>query len=187
MTELTAGTSFFGISVKIKVVVEKLIAMKAFSILFIFLLSFASGYAQHGGDTLAARVCIRFMPCAKSSLVVALLTLNGHYACFLVDCGSEMTILEQSQADLFGFSIDTDDNSENTDWSGSSVEVRTAKYAVIQIGAIRVFDGIKAAHVRGMLVVISARFSANVIGIIGADVLRKYHLVIDYATKTIHN
>jgi predicted aspartyl protease len=132
-------------------------------------------------------ISIAFKANAHSSLVVVPLTLNGHVAYFLVDCGSEMTILEQSTADAFGFSIDDSEDAANIDWSGHSVAVNNAKYATIQIGDIKAGTDIKVANIRALLGAISGRVKANIVGIVGADTLKKYHLVIDYSNNTIHN
>ena len=158
--------------------------------LFCFLIALTASFStlatQTVGETPTA-ISIPFKPSSSSALVVVPLQLNGHLAYFLVDCGSEMTILEQSTADAFGFSIDTDNDSQNVDWSGNSVNVSTAKYATIQIGSLKIGQDLKVANIRNLLGAISARVKANVIGILGANFLKQYHLVVDYSTGTLHN
>jgi hypothetical protein len=134
-------------------------------------------------------VNIPFKVCPKSSLLIVGLNLNDHYAMFLIDCDSELTVLDESQASVFGYgeADADDDNSQNVSWSGSSVNVSNAKYASIQIGTIQVNDGIKVADVRKLLGTISSTVSANVIGIIGSNVLRSKGLVIDYKSNSLHN
>lgn len=123
----------------------------------------------------------------KSNLLVVGVTLNGKYVMMLVDCGSEITILEKSQADIFGFKEADTDDTENSDWSGHSVGLSKVQYATIQIGSIKVYDNIKAADIKKLLSGISATVKANVIGIIGSDVLRANKLIVDYNTMSLHN
>lgn len=154
--------------------------MKKLIILALVLVSLA-GYCQS--------VNVPFKVCPKSSLLIVGVNLNGHYTSFLVDCGSELTIVDRSQKKLFGFTESgaDDEGSSNSDWSGHSVDVSNAVNATIEIGTLHITDGIRIADVRKLLGGISATVCANVTGIIGSNTLRQNGLVIDYRSMSLHN
>jgi hypothetical protein len=174
----------YGVSIVPKIIVGIIIFILT---VFTSIKSEANPISKQNIEQDSSKIVIPFLKTDKSSLVIVPLSLNGKFSYFLVDCGSELTILEKSQSDLFGFSIDDDENTENADWSGNSVSVSKAKYATIMIGNIKIWDNIKVANVRNLLGGISARVHANIVGIIGSDILKKNHLMIDYSNMTLHN
>lgn len=155
-------------------------------LLFLLLISSSTLFAAPKDSTIT-RTSIPFEKnTLVSSLIVIQGQLNGKNAYFLVDCGSEATILAKSQEQVFGFVSSEDNNNSNVDWSGNAVPMCWAEHAKILVGGIEYNRNIHSADIDNLLANVSRRSGRNVIGILGADFLSHNHLVIDYSTRTIH-
>ena len=145
------------------------------------------GIVSHANDSTQSIIQIPFVQTGNCNLVVIKCQLNGMEAYMMVDCGSEITILNRSMEHVFGFREGVTDNKSNTDWSGTSVDIFYAKKIDLTFGNVEVTDNIRIADIDNLLSSIGKRTKKNVIGIIGTDVLKSNHLVIDYNTMSIHN
>lgn len=123
----------------------------------------------------------------QCKLVVVRATLNGYSGRFLVDCGSELTVISQHMAGVYKFKVGVQLLDDNADWSGTSVTMYHAEKAALKIGEGSAFTTIQTADIDGLLGPLISRTGVQIIGIIGADALRANHLVIDFETNTLHN
>ena len=155
--------------------------------LLIFALSLVTltSQANQPGDSITV---IPFHLRGTCSLVTVPVILNGIECSFLIDSGSELSILDESQASVFNFNIvpGDEDKSTNTDWSGRPVNLSYASGATAKLGNINLKNCFRAADLDNLLATVSRRTGKNVVGIIGADVLSRYGLVIDYKNSSIH-
>jgi len=158
--------------------------MKHLSIILIALGVSLSSLAGQPKDTASTVVPFHLRP--SCSLIVVSVELNGIQTSFLVDCGSEISVLATSQAEIFHYQIVTGDDIQNTDWSGRPVNLSYASGATAKLGGITLKNCFRAADLDNLLATVSRRTGKNVVGIIGADVLSRYGLVIDYKNSSIH-
>jgi hypothetical protein len=158
--------------------------MKHLSIILIALGLSLSSFAGQPKDT--ASTVVPFNHRAGCNLIVVSVTLNGIETSFLVDCGSEVSVLATSQAEVFRYNIVEGDDTQNTDWSGKPVNLSYASSAVVKLGNITLKNCFRAADLDALLATVSKRTGKNVVGIIGSDILARYGLVIDFKNQCIH-
>jgi len=151
---------------------------------FALLLVTVTSQANQPGDSTSIPFHLR----GTCSLITVPVILNGIECSFLIDSGSELSILDESQASVFNFNIvpGDEDKSTNTDWSGQAVRLDYASSAVVKMGGITLKNFFRSADLDNLLATVSRRTGKNVVGIIGADVLSRYGLVIDYKNSSIH-
>ena len=147
-----------------------------------------SSFAGQPGDTTSTTIPFHLR--ANCSLIVITCKVNGINASFLFDTGSEISVLDQSQAATFHFDVveNDDPDSKNTGWGGigGTSKLNYADHVLVQLGSIQLKNCFKCADLDAVLSAVSNRTGRNVVGIIGADILSKYHLIIDFTTNSIH-
>jgi len=150
---------------------------------FALLLVTVTSQANQPGDTTTA---VHFHLRGTCSLVTVPVILNGIECSFLVDCGSEVSVLATSQAETFHYHVVSGEDTQNTDWSGKPINLSYVSGVTAKLGGITLKNCFRAADLDNLLATVSRRTGKNVVGIIGADVLSRYHLVIDFSNHTIH-
>jgi hypothetical protein len=142
---------------------------------------------MYANDSTRSQLQVPFVETGKCNLIVVKCQLNGMEGYFLVDCGSEITIINRSMERIYGFAEGIVDNKENTDWSGTSIDIYYGKKVDIVMGSVEIKDNVRIADIDNLLSSVGKRTHKNVIGIIGSDVLKSNHLIIDYTTNSLHN
>jgi hypothetical protein len=142
----------------------------------------------HGALYLQAQDTIPFLQNRPSCLPIVQLRLNGQIAFFLLDTGSEITIINSSVRNRFNFLVkESSGESDNIDWSGNSIEVKDVLSATLQVGSAIITTGLRTADLDLLLRQVGSRTRVNVVGILGSDILRRAALVVDYAHNMLRH
>lgn len=113
--------------------------------------------------------------------------LNGKPAFFLVDTGSDYTVLHSKTADRFNFEalLASRDQHQVLGFSGTPNTVYRAKDVNLVIGTTPVKALFQTYDLSGVVQSLYNRIHVKVAGIIGSDVMKRYGFIIDYQKQTI--
>lgn len=115
-------------------------------------------------------------------------TINGKDAWMIVDTGSTLTILHTGAARHYGFVIRerTDDLSEaEINGFNGSVRIYPVYSFKLQIEGREITIQPKAQNISHLIAKINTHESIIIAGILGADVLSRYRMSINYDTRRI--
>jgi predicted aspartyl protease len=122
----------------------------------------------------------------KSNLVVVTVKLNGIDANFLVDCGSEYTIVSSKFEYVYRYyKIEGSNKSITSGFDGdgnSTTEVMNAK---IELLGTKIDTQIVELSSEDLLIAASHRTRSNIIGIIGVNDIKKLGLIIDFSKSIL--
>ncbi len=153
--------------------------ISSFAIMSIFLFSNFSGKGDYVYEYLKI-VDLTYKPIIE-------VTLNGKSAYFLVDTGSDITILHARDSKKYGFDT-VKNNSHNHSVVGLSGRITTlysTRNVKLKVGSSRVMNRYLALDISSLVQMIHKRSSIRISGIIGSDLMKRYGFVIDYANKQI--
>ncbi|MGB3588121.1 MAG: aspartyl protease family protein [Tunicatimonas sp.] len=113
--------------------------------------------------------------------------LNGKSAYFLVDTGSDMTILHKREANHFNFQpLQVSASSQQVlGLSGKRQTIYKAKNVKMIIGSMPIKALFKTYDLSGVVSSLGSRIDLKIDGIIGSDVMKRYGFIIDYQKQTI--
>ena len=113
--------------------------------------------------------------------------LNGKTAYFLVDTGSDMTILHKDEASRFDFHplLVSSSKQSALGLSGQQQTIHKAKNVNMVIGSMPIKALFKTYDLSGVVSSLRNRVNVKVAGIIGSDVMKRYGFIIDYQHQTI--
>ena len=109
-------------------------------------------------------------------------TLNGKKAYFLLDTGSDITILNTDEKEDYAFNAYRRNQSNHRVSSlGSTMQDLKNTFNVkIKLGNQKINQHVYAYDLSNIVKSIAAKFRVDIVGIIGSDVMRKYNFKIDY-------
>ena len=137
---------------------------------------------------LQAQDTIPFLKSRSSCLPIVQLKLNGQIAYFLLDSGSEITVINSSVKNQFNFLVkESSGENNNIDWSGNSIEVKDVLSATLDVGSTIITTGLRTAELDPLLRQVGSRTRVNVVGILGSDILRRAALVVDYSHNMLRH
>lgn len=113
--------------------------------------------------------------------------LNGHPATFLLDTGSDLTIIDAAAARKFEFKLHKlpDNRGQISGIGGSTQRIKIATQVDMKLGGLKIYTnyvGTELSHINSYF---QLSGKAPLIGIIGADVMQLYGFVIDYEENRI--
>ena len=118
----------------------------------------------------------------KATKPIVTATLNGKEAYFLLDTGSDITILNANEQDNYGFNTFKKHHANRRVASlGSTMQdLRNTFNVKLMLGNQKIVQHVYAYDLSNIVKSIAAKFRVDIVGIIGSDVMRKYNFKIDY-------
>lgn len=112
--------------------------------------------------------------------------INGKPAWMIVDTGASVTIVHAAKASYFGFEIarHTVDKMDMTGLGGST-ELLETYGCNLKLGNLIIKQKPKAQDLYRLLSTIKAHDKITIVGILGADVLSRHKMTIDYSSNKI--
>ncbi|MGD1892338.1 MAG: retroviral-like aspartic protease family protein [Cyclobacteriaceae bacterium] len=113
--------------------------------------------------------------------------VNGKSAYFLVDTGSDMTILHQNMANRYDFVplLTSASQQKALGLSGKVQTIHRVKNVELIIGSTPIKALFKTYDLSGVVSSLRDRVGVRISGIIGSDVMKRYGFIIDYQKQTI--
>jgi hypothetical protein len=145
----------------------------------LFVLIFASCNSQDNSfedDNKINFVTVNKVPVVKG-------TLNGKEAFFIVDSGASVSVLDDSQSEYFDFSIFPSD-SEAAGYGGIA-QFGEASEIDLFIGGKKFNTDFKTQDLSAIVELIRENDNIDISGIIGSDIMKTYHFIIDYSNLSI--
>lgn len=114
--------------------------------------------------------------------------LNGKLAHFIVDTGASVSILNEAEASYYGFEVMNADIYATTEVLGFSGSAPTGKVntCTIEIGdmAIR-YSNFRSRNMQDFAYILQKNENIRLAGILGADLMNRYSMRINFMDKTI--
>lgn len=126
-------------------------------------------------------VIMRHQPIVKG-------TMNGKKAYFLLDTGSDITLLNIGDAKKYGFEYRNRSDLRDYQLSGlgkSTTELLGIYNIDLQLGSQKIKDIFIAYDISNIIYSLSSSASVEINGIIGSKALRRHGFVIDYDLKEV--
>ena len=137
------------------------------------------------GCTILAQQTIKIIKMKDQPIVVG--KLNGKKAYFLVDTGADITILHLKDANRYKFNYRKplyDYNISGLD-SRTKHEVSVANNVNLYLGASKMEGCYKVYNLSNIIESIGNSTGIWINGIIGSDLMKRYHFLIDYGRQEI--
>jgi hypothetical protein len=126
---------------------------------------------------------LRFMEIGKIPVIEG--TINGKKAMFIVDTGASCSVLNESVSYDFDFDLKPGVNDFVFGLTGES-KLRQAMNCEVQLGPLQIRNHIfKTKDMVAIVSAIQLNEHITVDGIIGADILDKYSITIDFANNIL--
>ncbi len=124
---------------------------------------------------------------AGNRIPVIKATLNDKIAWFIVDTGASITLLNETEAKYFGFSMNGHLRTK-TELSGFSDQLVLAQTSIcrMQIGQLKILQRVyRSVEMNSLFRTIEDGEKLKIGGIIGSDILARYGMNVSYETRTI--
>jgi len=114
-------------------------------------------------------------------------TLNGKKAYFLLDTGSDITILNKNDTQQYGFHtlVREGEKHEAVGIGGKTSTLTSAYDVYLELGSTRIITAYLTYDMSDIVKNISKSSGIEITGIIGSDVMKRYGIVIDYKNKKV--
>ncbi|HEY4653093.1 MAG TPA: aspartyl protease family protein [Cyclobacteriaceae bacterium] len=116
-------------------------------------------------------------------------TLNGKKVYFLLDTGSDFTLLNETETKKYGFKTVNRESdlivNKAVGMGGTIVEFKSVYNVSISLGSTRISTTCLAYDMSLLVTIIRNRSGIEISGIIGSDVMKRYGVIIDYANKEV--
>lgn len=113
--------------------------------------------------------------------------INGKKAYFLLDTGSDLTIVNSADAKKYGFKLISSDRDKLVEGLGSSsTGIKRAANIHLKMNESRINTKFFAFDLTNIIRSLRLRTHIKIVGIIGSDVMKKYNFNIDYGKKLVH-
>ncbi|WP_079685494.1 retropepsin-like aspartic protease family protein [Ohtaekwangia koreensis] len=114
--------------------------------------------------------------------------LNGKNAFFIIDTGASVSILNESEAAHFGFSVvnyDVQAMTEVMSFNGTS-NIGHVNTCILEIGSTAIkYHGFRSKDMREFASILQRDEQIRLAGILGSDLLNRYSMSINFMDKTI--
>jgi hypothetical protein len=111
--------------------------------------------------------------------------INGKIARFIVDTGASCSLLNESASEYFDFKYRTVPDENVTGLNGES-QLKRALDCVIHLGPLHLTHNFfKTQNMVSIVSIIERNENIVISGIIGADILDKYQITIDFRNKIL--
>lgn len=111
--------------------------------------------------------------------------INGKRAYFIVDTGASCSLLNESASKHFGFKY-RPRSDEHVFGLGGQSKINQAYDYAVELGPVKLYQAIfRTKHLAELAAAIRDNEHLEIAGIIGADVLKRYGMTIDFNTNTI--
>jgi hypothetical protein len=113
--------------------------------------------------------------------------INGKKAFLLVDTGSDISLLDEGNADMFVFRIATgkDEIHSAESINGIKKNLRRVKFCTVALGSSEMKNTFFAMDLSKLVGLVRKKSHIKIHGIIGSDLMRKYDFTIDYHTHKV--
>ena len=113
--------------------------------------------------------------------------INGKKAYFLIDTGSDISIINASQLERFELTDQKIYHNSRTalGFNGGKAEIKRVKGAQLALTEYATHEMFYSLNLDCLVNSIKRKTNLRIVGIIGADVLIKYHCVIDYEKQQL--
>lgn len=113
--------------------------------------------------------------------------INGKTAYFLIDTGSDISILDEKNTDSFKFRIShSKEESHNIEGiNGVKKNLNRVKFCTLVLGNSEMKGSLFALDLSHLVSLVRKKSHITIHGIIGSDLMRKYDFTIDYYTHSI--
>lgn len=112
-------------------------------------------------------------------------TLNGRRAYFLLDTGSDFTVLNEGMSERYGFfALDNlPDETKAVGVGGTVVSFRPAHNVAIVLGSTQLFTTCRTYDMSRVVEAIRKKCGIEIVGIIGSDAMKRHGVIIDYQSR----
>lgn len=112
--------------------------------------------------------------------------INGKRAFFIVDTGASCSLLNEQAAHRYGFQYRSRSDEQVVGLNGQA-KINLAFNYDVQLGTVNLKQAIfRTRHLAELATIIRANDHIDVAGIIGADILKRYGMVIDFNSNTVY-
>ncbi|HLT71143.1 MAG TPA: retropepsin-like aspartic protease [Cyclobacteriaceae bacterium] len=116
-------------------------------------------------------------------------TLNGKRAYFLLDTGSDFTLLNEGMSQRYGFSALEGQLGESAHKAlgvgGKIVSFRSVHNAAIVLGSTQLSTNCRTYDMSRLVDVIRKKSGVEIVGIIGSDAMKRHGVIIDYGNREV--
>jgi len=120
---------------------------------------------------------------AVSKVPVVEGTINGKKAFYIVDSGASLSVLDDNQSEYFDFS--TSKSNMAAAGYGGVASFGNAYDVKLTIGGKKFDTDFKSQDLSKIIDLIRENDGVEISGIIGSDIMKDYHFIIDYSELTI--
>ena len=111
--------------------------------------------------------------------------INGKRAYFIVDTGASCSLLNEQAAGHYGFKYRARSEEQVVGLNGQA-KINMAFDYDIQLGSVNLKQAIfRTRHLAELANIIRVHDHIDIAGIIGADILKRYGMVIDFNSNTV--
>ena len=124
-------------------------------------------------------VCLEKVPIVE-------VQLNGVPAYFILDSGSDISLLNQTDADKYQFTLAKSSSKDLRGFSGGVQVLHHAAGISLKLNDHEIKVSFYTAHLDQLVQVLKQYSSIKITGIIGLDVMKEYGFEIDYSDQLLH-
>jgi len=114
-------------------------------------------------------------------------TLNGKKAYFLLDTGSDITMLNKHDGKKYGFKLLLRENESHAavGIGGKTADFTSTHNVLLELGSTRINTRYLAYDMTTIVQSIAKDTGISISGIIGSDAMKRYGIIIDYKNREV--